>query len=178
MTDAAPGVDAGPHTLVNGLPADGARRALRRCCGSSAWVDGMLARRPFATAADLYEAAAAIWRTLGRDDFLEAFSHHPRIGSGPGGPKLPEGAAADWSAEEQARVADAQGHVTTALVVANNVYAARFGYIFIVCAAGKTADEMLTLLQDRMGNDPEAELEIAASEQEKITRLRLEKLAR
>lgn len=170
---ATPAVPAAPHTLVNGLGADDARRELARCCGSSAWVAEMLARRPFASAAELYAVAETVWRGLSRRDFLEAFSQHPPIGQG-----HDRDAAGDWSAEEQARVADAPADVAVALAAANRAYAARFGYIFIVCATGKTADEMLRLLRARLDNTPADELALAAAEQAKITRLRLEKLAR
>ena len=131
----------------------------------------MLARRPWASAAALYADAEATWAALGHDDFLEAFAHHPRIG-----------ARADqtddaWAHQEQARVGDADGETRRALVEANERYLERFGYIFIVCATGKSAGEMLGLLEARLGNDPARELAIAAGEQARITRLRLEKLA-
>jgi 2-oxo-4-hydroxy-4-carboxy-5-ureidoimidazoline decarboxylase len=174
---AASVVPAAAHTLVNGLDADDARRALTRCCGSSAWVSEMLTRRPFASAAELYAAAETVWRGLSRRDFLEAFSQHPPIGQDHGHDHDRD-AAGDWSAEEQGRVAGAPADVAVALAAANRAYAARFGYIFIVCATGKTADEMLRLLRARLDNTPADELAVAAAEQAKITRLRLEKLAR
>jgi 2-oxo-4-hydroxy-4-carboxy-5-ureidoimidazoline decarboxylase len=159
------------HEVLNALPADAARAALTRCCGSGRWVAGMMGRRPWASAVALYADADAAWAALGHDDFLEAFAHHPRIG-----------ARADrtddaWARQEQARVGDADGETRRALVEANARYLERFGYIFIVCATGKSAAEMLGLLEARLGNDPARELAIAASEQARITRLRLEKLA-
>ncbi len=159
------------HEVLNALPSSAARAALTRCCGSGRWVAGMMARRPWASAEALYADAEATWADLGHDDFLEAFAHHPRIG-----------ARADqtddaWARQEQARVGDADGETRRSLVDANEQYLQRFGYIFIVCATGKSAAEMLALLEARLGNDPARELAIAAGEQARITRLRLEKLA-
>jgi 2-oxo-4-hydroxy-4-carboxy-5-ureidoimidazoline decarboxylase len=157
-----------PHELLATMTDGEARVALTRCCGSSRWVDGMLARRPWPSAAALYDAAAAVWAGLGRGDFLEAFACHPRIGASGGG---------RWSRQEQAGVADADADARAGLAAANERYFDRFGYIFIVCATGKTAGEMLALLEARLGNDPARELVIAAGEQAQITRLRLGKLA-
>ena len=159
------------HEVLNALPAAAARAALTRCCGSGRWVAGMMGRRPWASAAALYADAETTWAALGHDDFLEAFAHHPRIG-----------ARADqtddaWARQEQARVGEAGGETRRALVDGNERYLRRFGYIFIVCATGKSAAEMLGLLEARLGNDPGRELAIAAGEQARITRLRLEKLA-
>jgi 2-oxo-4-hydroxy-4-carboxy-5-ureidoimidazoline decarboxylase len=157
-----------PHAVLNALPPEDARAALTRCCGSARWVTAMLARRPFASAAALHADAEAAWAALGRADVLEAFDHHPRIGARAGGDA--------WARDEQARVRDADDETQRALLDANERYLTRFGYIFIVCATGKSAPEMLGLLEARLGNDPARELEIAAREQARITRLRLEKL--
>jgi 2-oxo-4-hydroxy-4-carboxy-5-ureidoimidazoline decarboxylase len=165
-----------PHEVVNALSDDEARAALTRCCGSSRWVAAMLGRRPFPSTAALMADADAAWAALGRADFLEAFAHHPAIGSSGGALALAQTAA--WSREEQAKVADAGDETRQRLRAANEAYRARFGYIFIVCATGKSGPEMLALLEARLHNDPEGELAIAAGEQAKITRLRLEKLSR
>lgn len=141
-----------------------AREILTRACGSTRWVERMLARRPFGTDAKLLAAARVEWFGLTEADWLEAFSHHPRIG---------DRAALDLSATEQARVGEADEAVIAALADANERYLARFGFIFIVCAAGKTADEMLALLRARLANDRAAELRTAAEEQARITALRL-----
>ena len=153
--------------MLNALGADDARAALLRCCGSTRWVAGMLARLPWPSAAALHADADAVWNRLGRDDLLEAFAQHPRIGA-----RGSDG----WARQEQARVDDATATTQDALRAANERYFDRFGYIFIVCATGKSADEMLALLQARLDNDPERELAIAAAEQARITHLRLEKL--
>ncbi len=183
------------HLALNALPSDEARKTLTRCCGSARWVEAMLGRRPFASSAALHAAAEAIWAGLERQDFLEAFAHHPKIGTKIGtktgtkiGTKIgsqggdPAGderlaATAAWSRQEQARVAEADDGIKNALAAANAAYLRRFGFIFIVCATGKSAGEMLGLLEARLQNDPTRELLIAAGEQARITRLRLEKLA-
>ncbi len=152
-----------------------AAEELSRCCGSSRWVSEMLKRRPYQDFDDICHAAEALWWSLGREDWLEAFSHHPKIGDIG---KLREkfAATAQWAQGEQAGVNAASEETLAALAEGNHLYEERFGYIFIVCATGKSAPEMLTLLQNRLGNEPDAELKIAAGEQAKITRIRLEKL--
>jgi 2-oxo-4-hydroxy-4-carboxy-5-ureidoimidazoline decarboxylase len=159
---------AEPHAALNALGVAEAREALGRCCGAHRWVEAMVARRPFPSMKELEEAADAEWARLDREDFLEAFSHHPAIGAA---------AASAWSRQEQAGAADADAGTREALRKGNARYAARFGYVFLVCATGKSAAEMLALLEARLGNDPDAELRVAAGELAKITRLRLAKLA-
>ncbi len=155
---------------LNGLSPDDARVALARCCGSRRWVDRMNASRPFPTRAALYEAADRIWGELGNEDFREAFTHHPRIGA--------QGLRDRWASNEQKGVGGASAEVIEGLTAGNAEYERKFGYIFLVCATGKSADEMLALLRKRMNNDAEVEIRVAAAEQGKITRLRLEKLLR
>jgi len=152
---------------LNALDAGAATREFLRCCGSTRWAEAMTAARPFDTVDAMTTAADAIWSSLDRSDWLEAFAAHPRIG-----------AATDtaWSAAEQAGMSSATSDVRELLIEANREYEARFGYIFIVCATGRRADEMLRMLDARLENDPHIELRIAAEEQRKITRLRLEKL--
>lgn len=160
---------------LNRLDDGAAVEAFLRCCGSSRWARQMSAARPFADAATMAAAAERIGSTLEPRDWLEAFAAHPRIGAdrGSGAGKAE---SLEWSAQEQARVAFA-GHQTRArLAEANHDYETRFGYIFIVCATGKTGEEMLALLERRLRHDPADELGIAAGEQQKITRLRLTKL--
>jgi 2-oxo-4-hydroxy-4-carboxy-5-ureidoimidazoline decarboxylase len=120
-------------------------------------------------------AAERAFALLSREDWLEAFSHHPRIGDrGSLAERFPH--TAGWSASEQGGVAGAGEGLLDVLLQANRDYEARFGYIFIVCATGKSASQMLALLQERLPNAPDAELEIAAAEQRKITAIRLKKL--
>jgi 2-oxo-4-hydroxy-4-carboxy-5-ureidoimidazoline decarboxylase len=160
---------------LNALPLDEARAALLRCCGSRRWADTMVSRRPFASDGDLLRAADEVWAGLARADWLEAFAVHPRIGDLDGLQKK-FAATAAWSAGEQAGVAGAPEDVLRELADANRRYQERFAHIFIVCATGKTAPEMLQILHERLHNTPDHELVVAAAEQAKITRLRLEKL--
>lgn len=151
---------------LNVLPRDAAERELARCCGSTRWVAAILARRPFTDAEQLYRTADEIWWSLDGGDWLEAFSNHPRIGA----------RVAGWSKDEQSGIRDASNDTITALADRNRDYERRFGHVFLICATGKGADEMLAQLEQRMDNDPATELRIAAAEQAKITRLRLERL--
>lgn len=160
---------------LNALDAAGLTDALTRCCGASRWVAGMAARRPYASLATLVAAADAIESELGREDWLEAFGHHPRIGDISSlRAKFADTKA--WASSEQSGTASASEAVLQGLAEGNQAYEERFGYIFIVCATGKSAAEMLALLKARLGNDPDKEWRVAAAEQAKITRLRLEKL--
>lgn len=160
---------------LNALDATAAEAELRKCCGSSAWTRAVAAQRPFADVAELLLAADEVWWSLGTADWHEAFSSHPQIGERRAA-RAQDATAQSWSAAEQAGTQDAAQATLDELAAANRAYAEKFGYIFIVCATGKTAAEMLTLLRARMPNDPGIELRNAAAEQRKITRLRLEKL--
>jgi 2-oxo-4-hydroxy-4-carboxy-5-ureidoimidazoline decarboxylase len=149
-----------------------AREILRRANGSSRWLDLMMARRPFGSAEALQSLARSEFLSLGEEDWLDAFSHHPKIGDRASLEKrFPT--THDLSSNEQARVSGADGKVIDALAKANEAYLERFGFIFIVCATGRSAEEMLTMLRDRLSNDRATELRIAAEEQAKITALRL-----
>jgi 2-oxo-4-hydroxy-4-carboxy-5-ureidoimidazoline decarboxylase len=168
---------AEPHRVLNDLPLTAARSALARCCGSARWVEAMLARRPFADTPQLLAASDAITAELSRADHLEAFAHHPPIGADLEALRRKYAGTAALSAGEQAGARAADPATLEALRDQNRAYLERFGYIFIVCASGKSAAEMLALLEQRLGNDPDLELGIAAAEQGKIAKLRLEKLA-
>ncbi len=168
---------AEPHALLNALAEEEARAALGACCGARRWVEAMLSRRPFPSRAALHATADEAWAQLGRDDLLETFAHHPRIGAGAGELQARSAGTSAWASQEQGRVAEADPGVLEALRAGNAAYQARFGFIFIVCATGKSAGEMLALLQARLPNPPEIELVQAAAEQAKITHLRLDKLA-
>ncbi|MGC4088986.1 MAG: 2-oxo-4-hydroxy-4-carboxy-5-ureidoimidazoline decarboxylase [Polyangiaceae bacterium] len=161
---------------LNTLPAVEAAPMLERCCGARRWVEGMLAARPFASRQALYAHAEQVWAGLAAADFLEAFAHHPEIGANLDDLRRKFQATATWSESEQSGTAGASEAVLQALRSQNQAYRARFGYSFIVCATGKSASEMLALLQERLPNPPDTELAVAAAEQAKITRLRLEKL--
>ena len=161
-----------PWQTLDNAPADDARRMLTACCGASRWVERLLGHRPFGSNDRLLRAARDEWFALTPADWREAFSHHPRIGDREElGARFP--ATAHLSQREQAGV-DGAGHdVLDALADANRAYEDRFGHIFIVCATGKTAEEMLALLRERQQNDPADEIRVAAAEQAKITRIRL-----
>lgn len=145
------------------------------CCGSRKWARAMTAARPFADVAALMEKASQIWRNLEARDWLEAFAAHPKIGARAPAPKQ-QAQSAEWSRGEQAGTSSAADSVLDALAEANRLYERKFGYIFIVCATGKSAEEMLEICRRRMNNDAETELPIAAEEQRKIMEIRLNKL--
>jgi allantoicase len=155
-----------PLDRLNAMSTEGAATALRACCGSRAWARTVAENRPFRSLDDLKEKSDRIWLGLGREDWLEAFAAHPRIGE----------KGSRWSEAEQAGARGADAETLAALVEANRLYETRFDHIFIVCATGKNAAEMLALLRVRLDENPETELRVAAEEQRKITRLRLEKL--
>lgn len=160
---------------LNKLPSDEAESEFKDCCGSTEWARQMTDARPFLMVDDLYRAAEIKWFALTPADWLEAFAAHPRIGSTK--PTASQKArSAEWSKGEQSGVRDADKRVLNDLAEANRLYLDKFGFIFIVCAAGKTADEMLEICRARLGNSIETELDLAAAEQSKITAIRLNKL--
>jgi allantoicase len=150
---------------LNTLGEEEAEEELRPFCGSREWTRRMALARPFPDASRAIEAAERIWASLGREDWLEAFRAHPRIG---------DRRVSGREAAEQAGAQAAPAEVLASLAEANRLYEARFGHVFLVFATGKSGAEMLELLRRRLGNDPETELRIAAEEQRKITRRRLE----
>jgi 2-oxo-4-hydroxy-4-carboxy-5-ureidoimidazoline decarboxylase len=152
---------------INQIPKAELIAEFLRCCGSTRWAEQMATARPFLNQESLFMEASRIWKSLTPDDWLEAFSHHPKIGDKKG---------TNWSKEEQAKVQVATEEVLSQLSDGNLAYQQKFGFIFLVCATGKTADEMLALLQKRLKNSPNEELAIAAGEQDKITQIRLKKL--
>jgi OHCU decarboxylase len=158
---------------LNALSEDDALEAFLTCCGARRWAEQMTAGRPYVDETHLQSIAREVWHELAAADWLQAFAAHPQIGEKPG----PCSKTAAWSAGEQAGMANAADATRSALAAANRRYQDKFGWIFIVCATGKSAEEMLTLLRQRLDNDPAQELRIAAAEQEEITLLRLHKLA-
>ena len=160
---------------LNSLSADEAKKALLQCCGSKRWATLMADARPYENLADLITRANEIWSSLDRDDWLEAFRSHPKIGE----KKAAESVSAQssqWSGQEQAGVNTASAETTKPLAALNRAYEQKFGFIFIICASGKTSGEMLAALRERLEHDSTEELPIAAAEQSKITELRLKKL--
>jgi len=157
----------------NAIPLTQNESLLMDCCGSARWATGVASRRPYASLEALHKAADAIWWKLDRADWLEAFSHHPQIGDKPASGS---DASRQWAAGEQAGARSAREEVKAQLARANRAYFEKFGYIYIVCATGKTAEGMLAILNQRLQNDLASELSIAAEQQRLITRIRLEKL--
>jgi OHCU decarboxylase len=158
----------------NAHSTEGAIQEIAPCCGSQIWAERLVARRPFLSSPALIVASDEIWNQLDAADWLEAFSKHPRIGERKA-PAIASSQSAAWSAREQRGVADSPEVMQSELAEANREYERRFGRIFIVCAAGKSAAEVLDILRRRLQNDEATELRIAAEEQLKITNLRLEK---
>lgn len=162
----------------NRLPIDEASQAILPCCGSKAWAHGMASRQPLADESALLAASSEVWSSLSRSDWMEAVQSHPRIGeSRSGHPPLqsPSAQSAVWSAQEQQDVTDAAAAVKNALADANREYEQRFNRTFIVCAAGKSAREILEILRRRLKNDPETELQETAEQLRQITDIRLRK---
>ncbi len=161
----------------NKMPPDDAAMAVLPCCGSRAWARGLAGARPVADEASLLEASDRVWWTLPETDWDEAFRSHPRIGQQK---SVGEATAQSlsWSAGEQSAADLNEDEVKALLAASNAAYEAKFGRIFIVCATGKSAREMLGILQERMSNDAATEVRAAAEQQRQITHLRLKKWLR
>jgi len=160
---------------LNTLPVEEAVKELLQCCGSERWAQEMANRRPYQDPEALVRTANDIWWTLRPDDWLEAFRSHPKIGE----KKAAESVSSqshEWSGQEQAGVSNASVETVDTLATLNREYEEKFGFIFIICATGKSSEEMLSALRERLNNDAATELTIAAGEQSKITELRLKKL--
>lgn len=157
---------------LNELPSADAREALRACCAASAWLDAIVAGRPYPDRAALQEASAAALRALDWDGIREAIDVHPRIGE--------RIAAATresaWSASEQVGMAGADEETRAALVEANRAYEERFGHVFLIFATGKSDVEMLAAARERLNHGVAVERDIVRSELSKIVALRLDKL--
>lgn len=151
----------------NSTDAETALLRMLECCGSRIWASGMVARRPFTDRIQLHLAAEEVWQALPEADWLEAFAKHPKIG---------DSSNLVWAALEQSGMNTAAKETAAAMRELNRQYESRFGFIFITCASGKSADEMHRELVERLSNDRSEELQIAADEQQDITALRLRKL--
>jgi 2-oxo-4-hydroxy-4-carboxy-5-ureidoimidazoline decarboxylase len=160
---------------LNLLARAQAALTLSRCCGSAQWAKTMALKRPYFDQDELLKAADSVWQRLSSDDWREAFSCHPKIGD-LNALREQFASTTSWAEGEQACAGNASEETLESLAKGNAEYEKKFGYIFIVCATGKTAEEMVTLLRQRLSNDSASELRIAAEEQRKITRLRLQKL--
>lgn len=163
----------------NRLPLDEAVKEILPCCSSKAWAAGMAARRPFSDVTTLLAASEETWSNLSAADWMEAFRGHPRIGESLATPSVSDQSGSEksktWSAQEQQNVAATGDAVKVRMAEANQEYEKRFRHIFIVCAVGKSAPEILEILQRRLQNDGPTELRQAAEQQRQITRIRLTK---
>ena len=160
---------------LNALASREAESEFLKCCGSKRWAEQVSAERPFESLDDLIAKADRVWWSLEPRDWLEAFRSHPKIGEQKAAAATSE-QAERWAEAEQSAVSSAAAQTIQALADLNKEYETKFGYIFIVCASGKSSEEMLAMLRTRLENDPDEELRIAAAEQAKITELRLKKL--
>lgn len=160
---------------LNSVSADAAERELLKCCGSNSWARRMVSERPFMSLNQMLERAEQIWWSLDPPDWLEAFHSHPKIGE-----KKAAAPNSDqskrWSETEQAAVNSANTDTLQTLAILNREYEEKFGFIFIVCATGKSPEQMLSILKERLANKADDELRNAAAEQAKITQLRLKNL--
>lgn len=160
---------------LNALAPGDASQELLKCCGSTRWAQTMVHRRPYASVEELTRVAGEVWWSLEHHDWLEAFRSHPKIGEKKAAEPVST-QSQQWSGHEQSAVRDATQDTIDELARLNREYEKKFGFIFIVCATGKSAGEMLTILRNRLRNEIDSELPIAATEQAKITELRLKKL--
>jgi 2-oxo-4-hydroxy-4-carboxy-5-ureidoimidazoline decarboxylase len=170
-------------TWFNQLPTQAARRALLECCAASTWADQMAAARPYDSTQAAVQQSNAVVANLAVAELAEALAGHPRIGeragTDPGVSAATEAGAAraaDWSRREQAGVDADDAHTGRALADANVEYEHRFGHIYLVCASGRTGEELLALLRGRLDNAPEEEWKVVRTELRKINALRLERL--
>lgn len=157
----------------NAAPDELALEAMLSCCGARRWAEVMIAARPIASVAEFLATADRWWNMMAESDWLEAFACHPRIGEQAAA--SPVAQSAEWSRQEQQSVDTAREHVLAGLAQGNARYEELFGFTYIVCATGKTADQMLAILQRRLGNDRDTELREAAEQQRQIMRIRLGK---
>ena len=159
-------------TLNDGAEDEQVAKALTACCSAQQWVDQVLAGRPYPDEESLLESSDAAISSLDRAALAEALGGHPRIGAAPGG------AAHDWSRREQSCVTSAPAAVLAEIAAANAEYERRFGHVYLVCATGKSADELLAICRARLANDPVTEDGVVRAELAKITRIRLGRLLR
>lgn len=162
-------------STLNAMPNDQAEDTFRQCCAASDWVAGMAQARPYHSLDEVLASSDRIWSTMDENNWLEAFTAHPQIGN-VDTLRAKFANTKALAAGEQSSVQQASEATIQALAKGNTDYLQKFGFIFIVCATGKSADEMLSMLQQRIVNDRQKELANAAAEQHKITTIRLKKL--
>lgn len=162
-------------SVLNNATPEHAFALIESCCCAPRWVEAMVASRPFKNNDSVYQQAQQIWLSLDKNDYLAAFEGHPQIGDIT---TLKEkyASTSHVAGNEQAGMSSAQESLLIEMAQINQQYLTKFGFIFIVCASGKSAEQMLNLIKNRINNTPATELIIAAQEQAKITQIRLEKL--
>jgi len=160
---------------LNGLAFSEAAAQFNLCCGATNWIKIMNQSRPFQNKNEVYQQAESIWLSLSSEDWLEAFTHHPKIGNINSLRKKFQNTKS-ISKNEQSGVNNATESTLKDLAESNQLYEDKFGFIFIVCATGKSSDEMLALIKMRLNNNAKIEIQNAAKEQNKITQLRLKTL--
>jgi 2-oxo-4-hydroxy-4-carboxy-5-ureidoimidazoline decarboxylase len=157
----------------NASDADTAAATLLSCCAAQRWVRAVTAQRPYSCEQTLFAAADSVWATMQEPDWMEAFRAHPRIGE-----RKPAHASAQstaWSRQEQSSTNTAQARTLAKLTEGNARYEELFGFTYIVCATGKSAEEMLGILRRRLNGDRQSELREAAEQQRQIMQIRLRK---
>ena len=159
---------------LNNLPLKELYKELGKCCGSSKWIKQMTQQIPFKNEQHIRQCAEECWATCSEIDWLEAFGHHPRIGEKEIEEKF--SSTSGLASSEQSGIAMASKKTISGLVELNDKYFQKFGFIFIIFATGKSAEDMFSELKIRIKNDRKIELKIAAGEQLKIMQLRLEKM--
>lgn len=160
---------------LNAQPLDQAKNAFMMCCTASTWINKMVSHRPYRNIEHMQQMAIEVWNSLTFDDYMEAFSGHPKIGD-PNSLKTKFKVTQHLAENEQSAVQSASDEVIDALAAANRLYEEKFGYIFIVCATGKSAEQMLELVRQRLENEAQQEIQTAAAEQAKITAIRIDKM--
>jgi 2-oxo-4-hydroxy-4-carboxy-5-ureidoimidazoline decarboxylase len=160
---------------LNNLDKSKLKTELSKCCGATKWIEKMEMIFPVHDSKELFDKAEKIWFSCNEKDWMEAFKHHPRIGD-INSLKEKFAATASWAAKEQSGVLETSQRVLDNLARVNKEYEEKFGFIFIVCATGKSAEEMLNMLESRLKNKPGDEIMVAMGEQHKITKIRLQKL--
>ena len=159
----------------NTVSVDEALDAMLACCGARRWAAAMVARRPIRTVAELSTAADEEWARMQESDWMEAFACHPRIGGRPPRRAHASAQSSAWSRQEQASITETAERVLAELAAGNQLYEQRFGFTYIVCATGKSAEEMLAILNRRLAGNRDSELREAAEQQRQITQIRLGK---
>jgi len=162
-------------TLATWNAADEATalNAMIACCGSRRWAGTMVVLRPFESVEKLSLTADEVWNSMEEPDWMEAFACHPRIGERKAAHAVAK--SASWSAQEQSSTERAAAQVLAELAAGNVLYEERYGFTYIVCATGKSAEQMLAILNRRLASDRETELREAAEQQRQITQIRLGK---